>query len=250
MSIDVLEAPILSLGAVKHGFFGRKSGSSVGGYASLNCSVYVGDKESSVVENLKLVRDAISARKLVTLEQVAGNECIEVDNDSPLSGMKADAMVTNVPGIALGILAADCAPILFLDDKNNVVGAAHAGWRGAVSGVIEATVDKMVHLGAELYHIKAAIGPCIGRNNYEVGDDFKKNFNENGYCFCIINEKLHFDLARYCQEHLLESGLRDRNIELLKVDTFSSDECYFSSRYANKFADGVCGRNISTICLK
>ncbi|GHU12604.1 laccase domain protein [Alphaproteobacteria bacterium] len=249
MSIDVLEAGILSSLSAKHGFFGRKSGCSVGGYESLNCSLYVGDKESSVVKNLELVRGAVGARKLVTLEQVAGNGCIEVDDETPLSGTRADAMATNMPGIALGILAADCAPILFFDDKNKVIAAAHAGWRGAVSGVIEATVDKMVHLGAELYCIRAAVGPCISRNNYEVGDDFKKNFNGNGYCFCIINTKLHFDLARYCQERLLESGLRNRNIELLNVDTFSSDECYFSSRYAHKFADGVCGRNISVIYL-
>ncbi|MDR2681427.1 MAG: polyphenol oxidase family protein [Holosporaceae bacterium] len=246
----LLKAEILASPFIEHGFFGRESGFSEGVYASLNCSNYVGDDALNVAKNLEIVRNCIGARKLITLKQCSENKCLEVNNDTPSTGLMADAMVTAVPGLAIGVLAADCVPILFFDEKNKIIAAAHAGWRGAVSGIVESTVDKIIRRGADLDSTKVAIGPCIGPNSYEVSDDFSENFTDGDDCFCSFNGKLHFNLAHYCQTHLLKSGLREQNIQLLSVDTVANNSCYFSHRAACKSGNGVCGRNISVICLR
>jgi len=232
-----------------HGFFGRKGGESRGLYSSLNCSKFVGDDESLVQKNLDNVRSHLRATKLVTLNQVHGNLCVIADENTA-SDIKADALVTNVPDIAIGVLTADCVPILFLDKKNKIAGAAHAGWKGAVGGIVEATVQKMKELGSDVKDICAGIGPCVAKESYEVDEEFKANFHGRGDCFCIINLKLHFDLPKYCYLRLVDQGVGKDNIEILGIDTFADRESYFSFRYANKNTDGVCGRQISAICLK
>ncbi len=243
------KSDIFSDTVVEHGFFNRLDGVSSGVFASLNCSKFVGDDVASVTENLEIVRRELNAEKLITLNQVHGNTCILADKDTD-SDVQADAFATNVSGIAIGILTADCAPVLLADEENHIIGAAHAGWRGAMRGVIQSTVREMIKLSAEMSKIKVAIGPCIHKNSYEIGDDFKREFKGNGSCFTLINSKLHFDLPKYCKEILLETGISPQNIDVSEVDTYANPESYFSYRFANQHTNGVCGRNISVICLK
>jgi YfiH family protein len=245
---QVVNAKNLVSPGVVHGFFGRHGGGSEGKYSSLNCSNYVGDDEDRVKKNLEIVKNTVNASKIITLHQIHSNICIEVTKNTSDS-IDGDAFVTAEKDIALGILTADCAPILFCDFKENIIGAAHAGWRGAVSGIIESTINKMISIGSNPINIKAAIGPCIGKNSYEIGDDFKKSFTGEGDCFLLMDMKLHFDLPKYCQKRMLECRLREDNIEILDIDTFAKNNDYFSYRYSGKFSDGICGRNISVICL-
>ncbi|MDR1982465.1 MAG: peptidoglycan editing factor PgeF [Holosporaceae bacterium] len=232
-----------------HGFFGRKYGESSGLYSSLNCSKFVGDRETLVLKNLDIVKNKLQSLRIITLQQQHGNLCIVV-NQQTNSDMKADAMVAKTVNISIGVLTADCAPILFLDKRNHIIGAAHAGWKGAVSGIIESTIDKMVELGSNPKDISAAIGPCISQENYEVDEAFKKSFNGNEDYFCVINFKVHFDLPKYCENRLLKSGLCKSNIDVIKIDTYSERENYFSYRFASKNSNGICGRQISAICLR
>ena len=240
---------IFSDAIIAHGFFGRAGGVSRGLYASLNCSKFVGDDVHLVEKNLETVRCELHAGKLVTLNQIHSNLCITVDKNIE-SDSQADAMVTDVPGVAIGILTADCAPVLFADEENHIIGAAHAGWRGAMRGVIQSTIQEMIKLGAQVDKIKAAVGPCICKNSYEIGDDFKREFKGNGSCFALVNFKLHFDLPKYCKEILLEAGVSPKNIDVFEIDTYANPDNYFSYRFANQKTNGVCGRNISVICLK
>ena len=171
----VLQAP--NLASIAHGFFGRQGGVSGGLYASLNCGPGSRDLRDHVEENRHRVRAVLGAPALVTLYQIHSADAVTVDaawqmGDAP----RADAMATNRPGIALGILTADCAPVLLADPQAGVIGAAHAGWKGAVDGVIAAAVAAMVSLGASRDHIRAAIGPCISQANYEVGPEFRARF--------------------------------------------------------------------------
>lgn len=237
---------------VPHGFFGRKGGKSNGLYASLNCSDYVGDSEEAVKANLEIAKGFLtseSTAKLITLKQIHSNICVEITKDNAISGIEADAMVTKEKNIAIGILTADCAPVLFFDPKKSIVGAAHAGWRGAVGGVIESTVKKMRECGSNPGNIVAAIGPCIGKNSYEIDDDFKRNFSGSGECFCLVNHRIHFDLPKFCRKRLLEAGIREANIEKIDVDTYANCNDYFSYRYARQNSSGICGRQLSAICL-
>lgn len=233
---------------VSHAFFGRNSGVSSDFFSSLNCSKYVGDDESNVRENLECVQKFIGASKLVTLFQNHTNICIEINEDTE-NEHNADAMVTNVKGIAIGILTADCAPILFYDSEKNVIGAAHAGWRGAAFGIIESTIKMMEALGCNTKNITAAIGPCIWKNSYEIDEEFMQHFHGKGDCFCLVNHKMHFDLPKFCYKKLVECGVQEKNIDVLNVDTCADSENYFSYRSAREKSNGICGRQISTICL-
>jgi YfiH family protein len=215
----------------------------------LNCSKFVGDDEATVLKNLDIVRKELQAERLITLNQTHSAVCIIADEQTE-SDIKADAVVTKTPNVAIGILTADCAPILFLDKKNPIIGAAHAGWRGAAFGIIEATVQKMTELGSDPKNIAAAVGPCVAARSYEVDDDFKRNFNGKGDCFRFINCKMHFDLPKYCRNRLIQSGLLDENVDTIEIDTYADQENYFSYRFANQNTNGVCGRQISAICLR
>jgi YfiH family protein len=232
-----------------HGFFGRKGGNSSGFFSSLNCGKFVGDNETAVLQNLGIVRKELQAEKLITLKQTHGAVCI-VANQQTESDLRADAIVTKTPNIAIGIVTADCVPILFLDKKNRIIGAAHAGWRGAAFGIIEATIQKMTKLGSNPRDLTAAIGPRIATESYEVDDDFIRNFNKKYDCFSTVNSKTHFDVSRYCRRRLIESGLDENNIDILEIDTYSNQKDYFSYRFAKQNTNGICGRQISAICLK
>jgi YfiH family protein len=173
-------APVTSTGlaGLPHGFFTRRGGVSAGLYASLNCGPGSSDDSTAVQENRRRVAQELGApHGLASLYQVHGREVITVGDDYDITQRpKADGLVTRRCGIALGILSADCAPVLFADTEAQVIGACHAGWRGALAGVSDATIDAMIALGAKRARIKAAIGPCIGQASYEVSTPFRDEF--------------------------------------------------------------------------
>jgi hypothetical protein len=241
---------------VPHGFFSRRGGISGGPYASLNCSLSGGDVRDAVLENRARAARAIGAEpdRLVGLMQVHGADVVEVTTPwPPGNGPRADAMVTVRPDIALGIITADCAPILLVDTEAGVVGAAHAGWRGAAAGVIEATVAAMIGLGATPAAIDAAIGPCIGQTSYEVGPDLRnavlaKDPGDARF-FAAGHREAHwqFDLAGYCAARLAATGVR--SVSVLGLDTAADEAMFFSYRRRTLGGGGPIGHQISMITL-
>ena len=177
MPKPLLAPGLSSLTGIAHGFFTRHGGVSAGIYASLNCGIGSKDEPAAIRENRGRVTSHLGAGNLASAYQVHGTTALVVNEPWPAGERpKADAMVTATPGIALGVLTADCAPVLFADEQARVVAAAHAGWRGALSGVVEAAIEAMEGLGAKRERILAAVGPCIGPDAYEVGPEFKAQF--------------------------------------------------------------------------
>lgn len=226
-------------------FFGRDSGFSKGLFSSLNCSKFVGDEPESVEKNLEFVRKSINAKKLITLNQIHSAKCVIV-NEKSKSNQEADALVTQSENIALGILTADCVPVLLFDPNKKIIGAAHAGWKGSKTGIIENTLEKMVSLGSHCEDIVSLIGPCVHVESYEVDEDFLSNFPDE--YFTKIRDKDHFDIVKFCCDRLKKEGVSKISVD--KIDTYKNHEKYFSFRYARKNSNGVCGRNISVICIK
>ena len=241
---------------VPHGFFTRQGGVSGGPYASLNCSLSSGDARDAVLANRARAARAIGADPdhLVGLIQVHGAEVVEVTTPwSPGNGPRADAMVTTRCDIALGIITADCAPILLADTEAGVAGATHAGWRGAVAGVIEATVGAMIHLGAHPAAIIAAIGPCIGQTSYEVSVDLRDAVlaNQPDHARFLApgrrDGRWQFDLASYCTARLAATGIH--SVSVLGVDTAADAAMFFSHRRRTLNGGGPIGHQISIITL-
>lgn len=246
LTADSLRAP--------HGFFTRQGGVSAGAYASLNCSFSSGDDRDAVVENRARALGAVGGGTLVGLMQVHGADVVEVTEPwQPGAGPQADAMVTRCPGVALGIVTADCAPILLADVHTGVVGAAHAGWRGAVGGVIEATAAAMIGLGARPDTIAAAIGPCIGQSSYEVGTDVYEAVVALGTGHADFlatgrrEGRWQFDLGGYCAARLADIGVR--NIVIIAADTAADESRFFSHRRRTLRGGGPIGHQISIIAL-
>jgi len=248
--------PLNSLEGIRHGFFTREGGVSEGLYASLNCGLGSGDDPARVTENRSRVADALEvpAPALVTCYQVHSPDVVTVETPwAPGTGPKVDAMVTKTPGVALGILTADCAPVLLADAEARVIGAAHAGWRGALTGVLTATAKAMAELGAETGRIVAAIGPCIAQRSYEVGPEFPAPFiaadpsNERFFAPAVISGKFHFDLRGFVRSELEKAGLR--RVFELPHDT-CREERFFSYRRACLRGEKDYGRALSAITLE
>ncbi|MFA5120909.1 peptidoglycan editing factor PgeF [Zavarzinia sp.] len=245
----------IGLDGVRHGFFGRRGGVSEGIYSSLNCGLGSSDSREAVVENRDRVAETMGGRPLVTLHQIHSTRVVTVDAPwAPGSGEQADAMVTARRGVTLGVLTADCAPILFADPKAGVVGAAHAGWKGALSGVAEATVAAMVALGARPDDIRTAVGPCIGQASYEVGPEFEARFLEADgpaaarfFTRAEPAARPHFDLAGYVADRLGRLGLG--SVEVLGLDTAAGDGDFFSFRRTTLAGLADYGRELATIAL-
>jgi YfiH family protein len=251
-------ANLRALPGIRHGFFGRAGGVSKGIYASLNCGYGSGDDGEDVTENrARVMREKdLDPANLVTAWQTHSKRVAIVDRpwargDTP----QVDAMVTRVPGIGLGVLHADCAPVLFADAEARVAGAAHAGWRGAFDGVLEETLAEMQRQGAALSRITAAIGPCIGQASYEVGPEFRERFISADAAqerFFIASGKreshFHFDLESYCAFRLERAGLAQ--IERLGRDTCGQSDVFFSYRRRTLEGGKNYGRNISLIALE
>ncbi|MCW2410483.1 MULTISPECIES: peptidoglycan editing factor PgeF [unclassified Sphingobium] len=252
MSIEVLRAG--ALGDVPHGFLGRTGGVSTGIHAGLNVGLGSDDERDAVLTNRDLARDAVLPQStLVTLHQVHSARVVIADNAFPLdSRPEADALVTARPGLLLGVLTADCVPILFADPTHGVVGAAHAGWKGALHGVAEATIDAMTSLGATRATIACAIGPCIGKASYEVSAGFERPFLErdpDDERFFAEGRPGHlqFDIAGYVGARLAQAGIG--TVTLLDEDTYSQPARFFSYRRACHAGEPGYGRQISLIGL-
>jgi YfiH family protein len=251
----ILRSSTLSSDHVAHGFFGRTGGVSKGIFASLNCGPGSGDVRADVIANRARVTEALSpGAELLTLYQIHSGEGVMVTAPWNLgAGPRADAMATNVPGLALGILTADCAPVLFADPEARIVGAAHAGWKGALSGVTDEAIAAMEKLGARRDRIAAAIGPCISQANYEVGAEFRERFVEatagNARWFVPGDREEHFgfDLEGYVAARLEAASLA--HVERVPACTYAREAEFFSFRRATHRGEKDYGRQVSAIVL-
>ena len=247
---------LATLDGVEHGFFTREGGVSDGIYASLNCGYGSGDDRAAVSENRRRAMDrfALPAEALVTGYQTHGVEVAIIDDDSPTrEPPRVDALVTRMPNRALGILTADCAAVMFADAKARVIGAAHAGWRGALHGVLEETVAAMESVGARRAMLSAAIGPCIGQASYEVGAEFPAPFlaeRAGNAAFFAPAERagrLRFDLEGYVRARLVVMGIAI--IGAVGADTCAEEARFFSYRRSVLRGEPSYGRGLSVIAL-
>lgn len=241
---------------VRHCFFTRQGGVSRGIYASLNCGYGSNDERAKVTENRRRALAVIELPEeaLATTYQVHSADVVDVSEPWPLDARpRVDAMVTMRPGVALGIGTADCAPVLFADPEVGVIGAAHAGWRGAVNGVLEATVQRMMQLGADPRRIHAAVGPCIGQASYEVGPEFPRPFLEHdpeNQRFFVPGKRaghLMFDLPGYVLSRLQRLDLA--SVEHTGHDTCAEADLFFSYRRTTLAGQKDYGRGLSVIAL-
>jgi YfiH family protein len=254
-----LEVEALKTPGIAHGFFGRAGGVSTGIYDSLNCGPGSSDDPNSVAENRRLAIATLapqSAGRLISLSQIHSAIVHVLPlQDGTASRPQGDAMVTAAPGLALGILTADCAPVLLADPQAKIIGAAHAGWKGALGqdagGVLEATLDAMEKLGAMRNRIRAVIGPCISQDNYEVGWEFRDRFLEPAQRrFFIPSGKeghYRFDLAGYVAHRLSAAGIE--SVETLGVCTYPPENGFFSFRRTTHAGEPDYGRQLSAIML-
>jgi YfiH family protein len=251
----MLTADNLKHAAIAHSFFTRHGGVSSGIFASLNCGPGSGDAPEKVIENRERVRRELGAKSLVSLYQIHSPNAVTVAQawDSE-NRPQADAVATNVLGIAIGILTADCAPVLLADTQAKVIGAAHAGWKGALYGVTDSVIAEMEKLGADRARIAAAVGPCISQSNYEVGaeflDAFQRADSANARFFVPSNREGHlrFDLEGYVVHRLHSSGVQ--NVAALHACTYARVDDFFSYRRATHHGEKDYGRQISAIALK
>lgn len=246
---------LLDIDGITHGFFGRKGGVSTGAYESLNAGQGSGDAPASITANRARICHALGAHHLVSLNQIHSRNVViaknALDQHAP-----ADGIVTTQRGIALSALSADCGPVLLADTKAGVIGACHAGWRGAVSGITEATVRSMCEHGAAPADITAVLGPCISQRHYEVGEDFKANVTAQDADYerffaaapkGAVSTKPHFDLKAFILDRLRASGVE--RIAALDDCTYGDPSRYFSYRFNCHNGISHYGRNISAIML-
>ena len=252
MTVEVTRARFLK--DVPHGFLGRRGGVSKGLCAGLNVGLGSGDEREAILANRRLALEAVApGRRLATLHQVHSPTAIAVTEPYPDGARPhADALATDRPGLALGILTADCTPVLFADPAAGVIGAAHAGWKGAIGGVIAATVATMEALGARRGGIVAAIGPTIARKSYEVDDGFLRRFTGEDPAyerFFSAGRAGHhqFDLEGFVMSRLADAGVS--RVEALGLDTYSDADRFFSYRRATHRGEPDYGRQISLIAL-
>lgn len=242
--------------SLRHGFFGREGGVSDGVYASLNCGYSGDDDPKRVHANRSIAMDRLGlpAGCLTTVKQVHGVDVYRVTEPAPgRSSIEADALVTDRPGVALGVLSADCAPVLLADPAAGVIGAAHAGWRGALAGVVDSLVRSMRDLGADASRMIGAVGPCIAKPSYEVGPDMRAAFEKvdpGGLALfdpVAGSDRYHFDLKAYVLKRLARLGLE--NTEAVAEDTHSDERRFFSARRSRNRGEPGFGLLLSAIAL-
>ncbi|MXO60607.1 peptidoglycan editing factor PgeF [Altererythrobacter salegens] len=247
--VEVIRSTALS--GIPHGFLGRRGGVSQGVIAGLNAGLGAGDDDEAVAENRRrAVAAVLPGADLATVYQVHSAEAVPVVASWPQDERpRADAMATDRPGVVLGIVTADCAPVLLADRRAGVVGAAHAGWRGAYGGVLEAVVEAMEALGAHREDIAAAIGPAIALESYEVDDGFRERFTASDGRFFVPGREghWHFDLEGYAEARLDAMGVGV--IDCLGLDTYTDEARFFSYRRATHRGEPDYGRQISLIGL-
>ena len=253
MTVEVLRARVLN--GIAHGFLGRRGGVSRGVCSGLNVGLGSADDRESIAENRRRALASVApGARLVTVHQIHSAQAVPVDAPwAEAARPRADAMATDRPGLALGILTADCAPILLADREAGVIGAAHAGWKGALDGVAEGVVAAMERLGADRARISAAVGPCIARRSYEVDLAFLRRFAEadpgNERFFADGDRPDHplFDLEAYVVSSLAAAGLT--RIEAIGEDSYSQPDRFFSYRRATHRQEPDYGRQVSLIAV-
>lgn len=245
-----------SLPGIRHGFFTRQGGVSTGIYAGLNCGLGSNDESAHVIENRRRVAEHLGADHggVVTLYQVHGATALTVTGPVSRANLpEADAVVTATPKLAIGVLTADCTPVLFADPVAGVVGAAHAGWRGAVAGILESTIAEMERLGARRERIGAAVGPTISQDAYEVGPEFEAEvvaLDPANACYFRMPQpggRAHFDLPGFVSGRLRAAGLS--SIELAAPCTRANESKFFSYRRSQTLKEADYGRQISAIVV-
>ena len=239
---------------LKHGFFNRIGGKSKNIYKSLNCGSGSKDLSSNVVKNLQIVKKRInkSAKDIFLLHQVHSNKFVFIDKKLKLKKkLKADAIITNQRNLPIGVLTADCVPVLICDNKKNMIAAIHAGWKGAYKGIIKKVIKFMLKKGCKSENMTAVIGPCIAVENYEIKQDFIKKFlnkdKKNKIFFKRIKNKNHFNLNKYVYSQLKK--LEVKNIDIINKDTFNTKNNFFSARRSISHNEDDYGRNISIIMI-
>lgn len=249
MPVEVVRADVLE--GIPHGFLGRRGGVSRGIVSGLNVGFGAEDEPDAVVANRgRAAATVLPGARLVSVHQVHSPDCVIVEEPwDEAARPVADALVTARPGLLLGIVTADCAPVLFADREAGVVGAAHAGWRGAHGGVIEATVAAMESLGARPGRIAAAVGPAIAQESYEVGEDFRANFDASDSRFFLPGRAAHyqFDLEAYVLSRLKAAGVG--RMAGLGLDTYADEERFYSFRRSTHRREPNYGRQFSLIGL-
>lgn len=250
-------AALEQLNHIEHRFFTREGGVSSGIYASLNCGLGSDDDKGAVTENrARIAQDmGVPADSLLTVHQIHSANVVHVTEPwTPATAPQADGMVTDRTGIALGVLAADCTPVLFADAQSRIIGACHAGWKGAFTGILEATIEAMTKLGAKRDAITAAIGPCISRDAYEVGPEFRDRFLEadaaNHVWFTPSARDGHvmFDLTAYVAHRLNAANIG--TVERLNLCTYADEQKFFSYRRTTHRGELDYGRQMSAIALR
>ncbi len=237
---------------IRHSFFSKKNGVSKGIYKSLNCGLGSNDKKKNIIKNLNLVSKKmnIELKDLVLMNQTHSNKVILVNKKNKNKRLNSDALVTKLKGIGLGVLTADCVPIILYDETNNIIGCVHAGWKGAVSGIIENTIKKFKKINSN-NKIFASVGPCIGKKSYEVDLNFYRNFisksKKNSIYFSKKNKfKRLFNLRKYVNDKLIKLNVKIDNVY---HDTFRDKNRFFSYRRSQKLGENDYGRCISIISL-
>ena len=241
---------------IKHGFFNRKGGKSAGIYKSLNCGVGSSDNKKNVLRNLKIVCKKIgcSRKKLVLLHQAHSNKFSFIDEKYNFNNkkIKADALITNLRNVAIGVLTADCVPILIYDKKLKIIAGIHAGWKGIYKDIIYKVIIFLKKKGSNTNNLYAVIGPCISEKNYEVQKNFKDKFlkknKKNSIFFKSRKNKTYFSLNNYVYNQLKEKGIK--RIELINKNTFDKKNNFFSARRSIQDNKNDYGRNISIIMIK
>ena len=252
MTVEVVRSEVLQ--RVPHGFLGRRGGVSQGEMSGLNVGYGSGDDPELIAENRRRAIEAVlPGASLATVHQVHSPTVVYVERpwEQDLRP-HADAMVTDRPGVLLGVLTADCSPVLFVDEEAGVAAAAHSGWRGAIGGVNEATIEAMEQLGARRERIAAAIGPSVEQKSYEIDEAFRERFIEqdqsNGRFFIAGPVgKPHFDLTGYILQRLNDAGIA--KAEALRLDTYSDPDRFYSYRRSTHRNEPSYGRQISMIGL-
>lgn len=252
MTVEVIRAA--NLAALPHGFLGRRGGVSTGELAGLNTGFGSGDDRAAVAENrARAIAAVLPDAELATVHQFHSAIAVRVDHPWPHDERpRADAMVTDRPNLLLGISTADCAPVLLADTEAGVVGAAHAGWRGALAGITDSAIAAMEQLGAERERIAAAVGPCIGAVSYEVDEAFRDRFLEQSldnerFFTGGLEGKPKFDLEAYVLERLAAAGIG--SVEGLGLDTYTDPDRFFSYRRATHRREADYGRQVSMIAV-
>lgn len=255
--IEAFKHPFLTQPNIQHGFFTRKGGISTGPFASLNISYSSGDDPIHIVENRKRAMEhlGLNPQHLIINKQIHSNIAVYVNKPYEDRGeeVNADGLVTDQPNLVLGIMGADCPPVLFADYKHGIIGAAHAGWKGALSGILESTIDLMIEKGAKLENINAIIGPAIDQDSYEISLPFFNEFHSKKPeydCFFKKSAKenhFYFNIKRFCAERLKQRGLQ--HVDIMPFDTYSNPLHFFSYRRTCHLNETKYGINLSAIAL-